>query len=354
MAGAGLALGGVPGLVGEAEAVPFHGRHQAGIATPVQARLELAAFDLVAGAGRRDLMREWSQAAARLAHKERASRLTITFGLGPGFFDGDARLEKRRPAALKPLPPFFGDALDPARSGGDLAIQVCADDADVARQTLESLTKRASGAAAPRWTQTGFGRSSITTRRQRTPRNLMGFKDGTNNITADDRRAMERHVWADGPGWMRDGSYLVVRRIRMKLDRWNATPVHAQERVIGRHKRSGAPLGGRREHDRVDLEAGVARGDPTIPTDAHIRLSSPHANGGTRLLRRSFDFSDSTTDEGLVFLAYMRHPRQFIAIQRRLGERDDALGDFISHEASALFACPPGAGRGGYVGDGLV
>jgi Dyp-type peroxidase family len=135
----------------------------------------------------------------------------------------------------------------------------------------------------------------------------------------------------------------------MKLDDWNAIPVERQERIIGRHKESGAPLGGKREFDQADFDAGVEKGDPVIPTDSHIRLSSPHANGGKMLLRRSYNFSD-----GLLFLAYQRNPRQFIAIQRRLGERDDALGEFIVHEGSALFACPPKAKPHGFVGDTLL
>jgi deferrochelatase/peroxidase EfeB len=185
----------------------------------------------------------------------------------------------------------------------------------------------------------------------------MGFKDGTNNPKGDDPAAMARSVWVgarERPTWLRGGSYLVARRIRMRLDAWNATPVHRQERVIGRHKQSGAPLGGRHEHDHVDLNAGVSKGDPVIPTDAHIRLSAPSANGGKRLLRRSYNYRESDTDAGLLFLAYQRHPRQFVAIQRRLGERDDALGEFIVHEGSALFACPPGYRRGGFVGEGLL
>lgn len=352
-AGAGLLLPGVPPA--SAAAIPFHGRHQAGIATPAQPRLHLAAFDATAAsrAELRDLMRDWSAAAARVTARERRSHLTLTFGFGPGLFRDDRYgLESRRPPALAPLPPFPGDALDPARSGGDLAVQACADHPEVAADAIARLTARAAGAATPRWSQAGFGRSSSTSRSQQTPRNLMGFKDGTNNIKAEDRRAMARSVWVgprDRPAWMRDGSYMVARRIRMRLDAWHATPVHRQERVIGRHKRSGAPLGGRREHDAVDLEAGVERGDPTIPTDAHIRLSSPHANGGARILRRSYNYS-----EGLLFLAFQRHPRQFIAIQRRLGERDDALGAFIVHEGSALFAVPPGFSRHGYVGDGVL
>jgi deferrochelatase/peroxidase EfeB len=358
-AGAGVALGGLPVDALAAKPIPFHGRHQAGIATPAQTRLYLAAFDVTATARAdvRDLLKDWSEAAARITRREKASRLTITFGLGPALFAADRfGLESKRPAPLADLPAFTGDALDPARSGGDLAIQACADDPAVARDAVRRLQERAAQATALRWSQAGFGRSSSTSRKQRTPRNLMGFKDGTNNIKAENANAMRRSVWVgprDKPVWMRDGSYMVVRRIRMRLDDWDATRVHRQERIIGRHKKSGAPLGARREFDEVDLDKGVESGDPVIPTDAHIRLSSPRANGGMRLLRRSYNYSEGEGDAGLVFIAFQRHPRQFIAIQRRLGHRDDALGDFIEHTASAVFACPPGAGRAEFVGEDL-
>jgi deferrochelatase/peroxidase EfeB len=364
-AGAGAALGGLPvdalAAAARAPAPPFYGQHQAGIVTPAQARLNLAALDVTATsrAELRDLMRAWSSSAARMCARERSSHLTLTFGLGPGLFD-PARgfgLAAARPRGLQQLPPFPGDALDPVISGGDLMVQACAGDPGVALRAVQQLVADAGGAATLRWQQAGFGRSSSTSRRQATPRNLMGFKDGTNNLKAEDGAAMRRSVWVgprDRPAWLRDGSYLVVRRIRMRLDEWNSTPVHRQERVIGRHKRSGAPLGGRREHDPVDLNAGVSSGNPRIPTDAHIRLASPHANGGTGILRRSYNYSDGDADSGLVFLAFQRHPRQFIAIQHRLGQHDDALGNFIVHEASAVFACPPGARRGGFVGAGLL
>jgi deferrochelatase/peroxidase EfeB len=359
LAGAGVVLAGVRGGDPTAEAIPFHGAHQAGIATPAQRRLHFAAFDSTAASRTelRDLMRAWSAAAARITARNRSSRLTLTFGLGPGLFAaGRYGLAGARPRGLAQLPAFPGDALDPARSGGDLAVQACADDPAVAQDAVQRLASTGAGAAAVRWRQAGFGRSSSTSRRQQTPRNLMGFKDGTNNVKAEDRAAMSRSVWAgprDQPGWMGGGSYLVVRRIRMKLDKWNATPVPRQERVIGRHKQSGAPLGGHHEHDAVDLSAGVSSGSPTIPTDAHIRLASPHANGGTRILRRSYNFDDGA-EAGLLFLAYQRDTRQFIEIQSRLGDHDDALGNFIVHEASAVFACPPGARRGGFVGQGVL
>jgi deferrochelatase/peroxidase EfeB len=342
--GLGAALERIP--IAATAAAATAPQHQPGIATPTQAHLRFTAFDATAANIRelRDLVQTWSATATELATQHRHDHLTITFGFGPGLFDaGRYGLASRKPPALNPLPAFFGDRLDPAKSGGDLAIQICADHRDVVERAARRL---GSDGATERWSLRG------TTGTRGTPRNHMGFKDGTNNIAGDDRTAMRHSVWVgprDNPAWLRGGSYLVARRIRMKLNDWNATPVHRQERVIGRHKHSGAPLGSKHEFDQADFDQGVSNGDPTIPTDAHIRLASPHANGGRMLLRRSYNIED-----GLLFLAYQRNPRQFIAIQRRLGERDDALGEFIVHEGSALFACPPKARRNGFVGDTLL
>jgi deferrochelatase/peroxidase EfeB len=328
----------------DALAAPAVLRHQPGIATPAPAHLLFAAFDATAANRHelRDLMRGWSAEAARQTKTHRGEHLTVTFGFGPGLFAQNRYgLASRRPPALNPLPPFAGDALDPAICGGDFAIHVCADDAEVARAAMGRFR-----GADERWRIDG------TRGTHGTPRNRMGFKDGTNNIAGDDPTATKHSVWVgprDNPAWLRGGTYLVARRIRMKLDEWNATPVSRQERVIGRHKKSGAPLGAKHEFDQADFDAGVRQGNPTIPTDAHIRLASPDANGRKMLLRRSYDYAD-----GLLFLAYQRNPRQFVAIQRRLGERGDALGRFIVHEGSALFACPPNARRGGYIGDTLL
>jgi deferrochelatase/peroxidase EfeB len=302
-------------------------RHQRGIATSMQSHLEFAALDVPAGTNKselRDLLMAWTQEIARLGHPD---RLTVTVGFGPTL------------SGLAELPPFFGDRLDPAICGGDLALQVCADDPHTARHALARFD-----GATVRWQLSGFHRHSR--------RNNLGFKDGTNNVAGDDPVAMRHSVWVgqrDEPRWLRGGSYLVARRIRMELDQWNATPPSRQERVIGRHKKSGAPLGNKHEHDELDLNAGVESGNPVIPTDAHVRLASPQANGGRMLLRRSYNYGD-----GLLFLAYMRHPRQFVAIQRRLAGRGDALGQFIAHEGSALFACPPAPRKGGFLGDALL
>ncbi len=360
--------------------VPFHGAHQAGIVTAQQRHLRFAAFDLQA-TRREDLqqlLRAWTDAAATLTAGGRLSstdpakrdtgeatelapaRLTITFGFGPSLFEHDELdLRSHRPAALAAIPAFGADALDQRRSDGDLAIQVCADDPQVAFHAIHALTGAARGVAEPRWLQSGFlGEQPAGT----TPRNLLGFKDGSRNLDVRDDALTARHLWAgagDGARWMAGGAYLVARRVRTVLDVWDATSTAGQESTIGRHKASGAPLGGRHEHDVPDLVATGPDG-PTIPADAHIRLAAPETNHGARLLRRGYNFDDgidhdtAQIDAGLFFICFQRDPRrQFVPIQRRLAG-NDALAQHLIHTASAVFACPPGVAPGGYVGQQLL
>jgi deferrochelatase/peroxidase EfeB len=376
--------------------VPFHGRHQAGITTAVQDRLHFASFDLLPGTTRADLtdlLRTWTEAAAAMAAGREIggrdgssnlygppqdtgealglhpARLTITVGFGPSLFvhRGTDRfgLAARRPDALEPLPLFADDALDAARSDGDLCIQACADDPQVAVHAVRNLARLAHGVAAVRFSQLGFGRTSSTTTSQATPRNLFGFKDGTNNLKAEDRAAMREHVWV-GAGddaraaWMVDGSYLVMRRIRMTIETWDRDSLGDQEQVIGRQKRSGAPFGTQDEFATLDLQAKGPDGGPLVPAQSHVRLAHPESNGGAKLLRRGYSFVDGSDplgrlEAGLYFLAYQRDPRrQFVTIQRRLaGKHNDAMNEYITHVASGLYAVPPGVRRNGWWGQGL-
>jgi deferrochelatase/peroxidase EfeB len=370
--------------------VPFHGAHQAGILTPPPDRLMFAAFDLtIATAGElRDLLRTWSDAAAKMTVGQTAgspagsrdappqdtgeavdlpaASLTVTFGLGPSVFlqDGHDRfgLASRRPRPLAPLGPLPGDQLDPARSDGDLCVQACADDPQVAFHAVRDLARLARGAAVMRWTQLGFGRASSTSQAAVTPRNLQGFKDGTNNLDAGNAGEMRRYVWVgdDEPqSWMRRGTYAVTRRIRMLIETWDRSSLGDQEQTIGRAKISGAPLGAKAEHDPVDLSARRPDGDPEIPMDAHIRLASHTTNGGVRILRRGYSYTDGIDpatgelDAGLFFVCFQRDPHaQFAALQRRLGA-GDALNEYIKHTSSAVFAVPAGVAPGRYVAQGL-
>jgi deferrochelatase/peroxidase EfeB len=394
---AGLGLGGAGGfLIGQETAqasgegtgsVPFHGAHQAGIDTAAQDWLHFAAFDLATNsrAELRELLREWSRAAAEMTAGQMVgeasslqpappddtgetvgllpSRLTVTLGFGPSLFGRRGlRLGGRRPAALAEIPPLPADELDPAEGGGDLCVQACSDDPQVAFHAVRNLARIGRGTVAMRWSQLGFGRTSTTTRGQDTPRNLMGFKDGTANIRAEDSEAMRRFVWVGGggsPAWMRGGTYMVTRRIRMLLEVWDRSSLADQEATIGRDKYEGAPLGAAREDDPLDLDA-ERDGAPAIPADSHVRLASPQLNSGERILRRGYSFTDGVDESlgeleaGLFFICFQRDPRrQFVPIQRRLGE-NDALGEYIKHVGSAVFAIPPGARKGGYVGETLL
>ncbi len=391
-AGIGLAGGGFLAGRESAEAndsgtgsVPFFGEHQAGIDTAAQDRLHFAAFDLLSEdpAELRELMREWTRAAAEATAGEMVgdvnevplappddtgetvgllpSRLTVTFGFGPGLFEKPGLgLAGRRPAELQPLPPLPGDELNGGESGGDICVQACADDPQVAFHAIRNLARIGRGTVAMRWSQLGFGRTATTSRNQDTPRNLMGLKDGTANIKAEDTEAMSRFVWVgdEGPAWMRGGTYMVTRRIRMLLEVWDRASLQDQERTIGRHKYSGAPLGGSDEFEPLPLDA-ERNGHPVIPVDAHVRLASARENGGARILRRGYSFTDGVDESlgeleaGLFFISFQRNPEQFVAIQRRLGSLD-ALGEYIKHVGSAVFAVPPGATPGGYVGESLL
>jgi deferrochelatase/peroxidase EfeB len=393
---AGLGVGGAGFFVGQETAtasaegtgqVEFFGAHQAGIDTPAQDRLHFAAFDLVGEdpAALRQLLEDWTKAASEMSQGQMIgdvnnllpappddtgetvgllpSSLTVTFGFGPGLFEKPGLgLAAKRPAALKALPPLPGDELDPAESGGDLCIQACSDDPQVAFHAIRNLARIGRGTVVMRWSQLGFGRTSTTSRSQETPRNLMGMKDGTANIRAEDTGAMNRFVWIGGDSdqsWMRGGSFMVTRRIRMLLEVWDRSSLEDQENTIGRRKYSGAPLTGTDEFDPLDLEA-EKEGQPVIPENAHVRLASATLNGGERILRRGYSFTDGVDESlgeleaGLFFIAFQRDPeKQFVPIQRRLGQFD-ALNEYIKHVGSAVFAVPPGAQRGGFVGESLL
>ncbi len=400
VAGIGLGVGGdrvvaaaVAAASPAASVYPFYGAHQAGIVTPAQDRLHFAAFDLAPDGTRADLvslLEDWTAAAAALATGTEIGEfgaasgpydappedtgealglppagLTITFGFGPTLFEDAAGVDRfglaaRRPPLLAPLPHFPGDLLEEGRGGGDLCIQACADDPQVAVHAIRNLSRIAFGRAALRWSQLGFGRTSSTSTSQATPRNLFGFKDGTSNIKAEEPAALDEQVWvpaSDGPAWLAGGSYLVARRIRMTIEAWDRTILREQEAVFGRDKREGAPLSGGTEFTEPDFSV-TGRGDaPLIDQAAHVRLAHPTQNDGVRMLRRGYNFVDGNDelgrlDAGLFFISFQRSPEQFTRVQLALA-RHDALNEYVRHVGSALFAVPPGARPGAHIGAAL-
>ena len=377
------------------DAEPFWGEHQGGIVTPAQAHAYLAAFDLTTTkrAEVETLLKRWTEAAAALSegrpveipgegdYEAQAdpsdvlelspARLTLTFGFGLGLFEKDGvdryGLKARRPAAFVDLPHFPGDQLVPARTGGDLLVQACADNPQVAFHAVRQLARLAYGLANIRWVQAGFVSDFGA---DRTPRNLMGFKDGTGNPATKDPKEMEAVVWAgeEAPLWMRGGSYMVVRRARIALEHWDRMNVSFQEQTFGRQKLSGAPLGAGQEFDPIDLDAKTANGDPLIPENSHVAIAHRMARDGSRILRRSYSYNDGANvtaerwppwrqgmefDAGLVFICFQRDlSNGFVKIFEKMS-RFDMMNQFVTNVGGGHFAIPRGAAKGEFIGQSL-
>ncbi|TVT30562.1 Dyp-type peroxidase, partial [Amycolatopsis rhizosphaerae] len=336
-----------------------------------QARAVFVGFELrqgidAAAVGR--LMRLWTQDAAALtagraatadpapALAERPAGLTVTFGFGPGLFTAIGRPEAV-PAGFVPAPEFPIDRLDARWTGGDLLVQVCADDSLAVAHAVRVLVVGARPFASVRWQQSGFlPHAGVAP--GATPRNLMGQVDGTANPAPEN--GLDKVVWS-ADGWLAGGTTMILRRIRMDLDTWDRVAPESQERAIGRRLSDGAPLSGGIERDTPDYAVRDHHGKLVIPADAHVRRASEQANGpgSGRILRRGYSYDDGVdatgqADCGLLFAAYQaRFDTQFLPIQRRLAELD-ALNAWTTPIGSAVFAIPPGCQEGGWIGQGLL
>jgi deferrochelatase/peroxidase EfeB len=383
--------------------VPFHGDHQAGIVTEQQSNVVLAAFDVTADrSGLRRLLDDWtalgvalSQGRPAPAREQRPTdlaadsgiaaglapaRFTMTVGFGPGLFDRRFGLTAHRPAKLDPVPSFPGDALDPLRSDGDLIVQLCADDPQVLSHAFLQVRATTVGLAKLRWSDTGFVSGPAG---GRAPRNLLGLHDGTANPAPGPGR--DRLVWVDNtaePAWMHEGTYLVLRRIRLRLPEWSLTPVAKQDQAVGR-RADGSPLSaapGADPSTPIDLDSTDAAGGPAIPARAHVRQMHRF-----EMYRRSYNYDrgfDPHTaaghgtegqasaghghghghdhaghdgyDAGLLFLTFNQDPaRQFVQAQHVLATVDD-LNRFLQSTGSGIFAIPAGVRAGRSLAHGLV
>ena len=376
--GAGLALGlsgasaffankeqGSRNIADGQEEISFYGKHQAGITTPMQKNIYFVVLDLRTTDKNEliQLFKEWTDYSQKLVNGELVKkdgsnallppsdtgetvglnpyRLTLTFGVSASFLT-KLGLEKKRPKLFRDLPAFPKEQLREQYTGGDIVIQACADDEQVAFHAVRNLIRKGRNKVTMKWSQSGFAAIGD---RMETPRNLFGFKDGTANVTKE--KDFDKVVWADSQDWMKNGSYMAVRRIIMHLETWDRTNLQEQENTFGRYKESGAPFGKKNEFDEVDLSL--------LPVDSHVRLAK---EVDLPILRRSYSYSDGIDpktgqfDAGLLFIAFQKDPDRFVKIQTNLGA-DDKMNEYVTHIGSGLFACFGGVKEGGYIGQDL-
>lgn len=376
--GAGLALGlsgasaffvnkdqGSKNIADGQEEISFYGKHQAGITTPMQKNIYFVVLDLRTTDKNEliQLFKDWTDYSQKLVNGELVKkdgsnallppsdtgetvglnpyRLTLTFGVSASFLT-KLGLEKKRPKLFRDLPAFPKEQLREQYTGGDIVIQACADDEQVAFHAVRNLIRKGRNKVTMKWSQSGFAAIGD---RMETPRNLFGFKDGTANVTSE--KDFNKVVWADSQDWMNNGSYMAVRRIIMHLETWDRTNLQEQENTFGRYKESGAPFGKKNEFDEVDLSL--------LPVDSHVRLAK---EVDLPILRRSYSYSDGIDpktgqfDAGLLFIAFQKDPDRFVKIQTNLGA-DDKMNEYVTHIGSGLFACFGGVKEGGYIGQDL-
>ena len=355
------------------QAIPFYGKRQSGITTPIQRQVYFAVLDLATEDLEtiRGIFKSWTAYIARMMQGELVEayksntmlpptdtgeavgmgteRLTITVGVSPSFLEKLNLTGKKLPE-LEDLPKFARDQLQEAFTGGDICIQACAEDAQVAFHAVRNLLRKGREHLTLKWSQTGY--AAITSQGS-TPRNLFGFKDGTANVTSQDD--FDRVIWCDQDNWMKNGTYLIVRRVQMHLETWDRTSLREQENTFGRHRDSGAPFGAVDEFDPVDLELKDDKGNLVIPEDCHVRLAK---EVGEEIYRRAFSYANGIDprtgqfDAGLLFISFQKDPQQFIKVQKNLGTKDK-LNEYITHVGSGLFAILPGVEEGGYLGQSL-
>lgn len=359
---------------------PFRGQHQPGIVTPQQQQMFLAAYDLTTerAGSLVKLLQDWSLAAERMMDGDLVApmrdfkdvppddtgetmglgpgALTITIGFGESLFmkDGKSRfnLGNKMPEGLKGgIPRMSAEKLEESKCYGDLVVQACAEDPMITLHAIHNLTRIAFGTATLKWTQLGYGRTSSTSTKQLTPRNLFGFKDGTSNLKAESgAEVLNQHLWIQpgdsGGEYAAGGSYLCYRKIHQMMEVWDELVLTEQEQTIGRDKIHGAPLSGGEEFTEPDFAKKDAAGALLIPEDSHVAIVHPNNNKGARMLRRGYNYMEGNNylgrlQGGLVFLAYVRNPQtNFIPVLSRMS--GDAMTEYLQHVATGLWLIPPG------------
>jgi deferrochelatase/peroxidase EfeB len=287
-----------------------------------------------------DALRQLSQ-GVRAA---RAAGATTGPALGAALFDrlpgqsGQGVRTDRRPRGLADMAVFPGDLLDPARSHGEVLVQVAADRSGTVGAAVERLLS-AVPAWRVRWRVDGFRTDNRDEGGKQLARNPFHFTEGFGN-PGSMRETADRVLVAAGrgePAWAVGGSYQVVRIIRLATTLWDKDSVHEQERIVGR-RRDGRWLDGTPSHEEPNFRAD--RDGRLTPLDSHVRLAVPDRRDPPPLVRRSYSYDRGGGDTGLIFSCFQRDLAEgFEAVQKRL--EGEAMAPYLMTVGGGYFFVPP-------------
>lgn len=346
--------------------VPPTGEHQPGIVDEIVPEMELLSVSIQPGGDLRHVLWTVSDLARSLATGRRVQQrgvsrpaddngtlgsptavdgVRMTVGFGASLFDDRFDLKNKKPKHLSAMSAFPDDTLEPDWCHGDISIQIGANHEDAVLHAVRLLLQRLRGHIVVNWRIRGYVNPP---RPSGTPRNHLGFMDGTVQPQIHDPATAKRLLWAgdDEPAWCKGGTYQVIRVIRMLVEFWDRITISEQENIFGRDRLTGAPLSGGDEHSDPDYH-----NDPTgavIPLNSHIRLANPRTPevADSMILRRGFNYNlgvadNGTLDMGIIFTCYQQDiERQFATMQRRL--EGEPLADYIIPFGGGYFFVPGG------------
>ncbi|MGW2031791.1 Dyp-type peroxidase [Streptomyces sp. NPDC001811] len=226
-----------------------------------------------------------------------------------------------RPAGLHPFRELRGPVHRAVATPGDLLFHIRAARLDLCFALATEIMSRLRGAVTVQDEVQGF--------KYFDERDLLGFVDGTENPTGAAARAAVLIGEEDPP--FAGGSYVVVQKYLHDLEAWEALPVEAQERVIGRRKLSDVELA-----------------DDVKPADSHVSLTTVTDPDGTEheILRDNMPFGAAGRGEfGTYFIGYARTPEVTETMLERmfLGTESaphDRILDFSTAVTGTLFFTP--------------
>ncbi len=296
------------------------------VSQPVVAGLTRAAMFIVAtiNSGReseravRALASDLAALVRAVGFRDLGGGLSCILGVGSGAWD--RLFGAPRPKDLHPFREIRGQH-HAVSTPGDILFHIRSRRMDLCFELATQIMSRMDGAVSTVDETHGFSYFDN--------RDLLGFVDGTENPVAD--AARRATILGDEDAAFAGGSYVIVQKYLHDLRQWNALPVEAQERIIGRTKLSN-----------IELD------DAVKPTSAHNALTTIEENGEQlEIVRDNMPFGDVGKGEfGTYFIGYARSPHRIeqmlenMFIGRPPGNYDRLL-DFSRATTGSLFFVPP-------------